>query len=38
MEQPQRQKFYLTTAIMYTNGLPHCGHAYEIIGADVLAR
>jgi methionyl-tRNA synthetase len=37
MEQ-QRKKFYLTTAIMYTNGLPHCGHAYEIISADVLAR
>jgi methionyl-tRNA synthetase len=37
MEQ-QRQKFYLTTAIMYTNGSPHCGHAYEIISADVLAR
>jgi len=30
--------FYLTTAIAYTNGSPHFGHAYEIICADILAR
>lgn len=30
--------FYLTTAIAYTNGPPHFGHAYEIICADILAR
>jgi methionyl-tRNA synthetase len=30
--------FYLTTAIAYMNGDPHCGHAYEIICADILAR
>ena len=30
--------FYLTTAISYTNGPPHIGHAYEIICADILAR
>lgn len=30
--------FYLTTAIDYTNGAPHIGHAYEKILADVLAR
>lgn len=29
---------YLTTAINYTNGSPHMGHAYEIICADILAR
>jgi methionyl-tRNA synthetase len=34
----RRKKFYITTAIMYTNGLPHIGHVYEVIGADVLAR
>ncbi|MCH7228183.1 methionine--tRNA ligase [Haloferula sp. A504] len=28
----------LTTAIDYTNGAPHIGHAYEKIFADVLAR
>lgn len=29
---------YITTAIMYTNGWPHCGHAYEAIQADTIAR
>ena len=29
---------YLTTAINYTNGKPHLGHAYEAIVADCLAR
>ena len=31
-------RFYLTTAIDYSNGDPHLGHAYEKIGADVIAR
>ena len=30
--------FFLTTAIDYTNGAPHIGHAYEKVLADVLAR
>ncbi len=30
--------FYLTTAIDYTNGKPHIGHAYEKVLADVLIR
>lgn len=30
--------FYLTTAIDYTNGAPHIGHAYEKVWADVIAR
>jgi methionyl-tRNA synthetase len=30
--------FFLTTAIDYTNGAPHLGHAYEKVLADVLAR
>lgn len=30
--------FYITTAIHYTNGPPHLGHAYENIAADVIAR
>jgi methionyl-tRNA synthetase len=30
--------FYLTTAIDYTNGSPHIGHAYEKVLADVLVR
>eukprot|EP00038_Savillea_parva_P026234 m.52561 g.52561 ORF g.52561 m.52561 type:complete len:709 (-) comp7380_c1_seq1:230-2356(-) len=33
-----QEKFYLTTAINYTNGNPHVGHAYEAIAADVIAR
>jgi methionyl-tRNA synthetase len=28
----------LTTAIDYSNGDPHIGHAYEKIGADAIAR
>lgn len=30
--------FFLTTAIDYTNGAPHIGHAYEKVLADVIAR
>lgn len=30
--------FYITTPIYYVNGLPHIGHAYTTIAADVLAR
>ncbi len=30
--------FYITTAIDYTNGTPHIGHAYEKVLADVLNR
>lgn len=32
------REFYITTAIHYTNGQPHVGHAYENITADVIAR
>ncbi|MGB4101146.1 MAG: methionine--tRNA ligase [Alphaproteobacteria bacterium] len=32
------KKFYLTTAIPYSNGAPHIGHAYEAIATDTLAR
>lgn len=32
------EKFYLTTAINYTNGPPHMGHAYEAITSDVICR
>ncbi len=33
-----RKPFYITTAIDYTNGAPHIGHAYEKVLADVIAR
>lgn len=32
------EKFYLTTAIDYVNGVPHIGHAYEKIVCDVIVR
>ncbi len=32
------QKYYVTTAIYYANAAPHIGHAYEVIGADAIAR
>jgi len=32
------EKFYITTAINYTNGNPHMGHAYEACMADMIAR
>ena len=32
------EKYYVTTAINYTNGVPHIGHAYEALMADVVAR
>ncbi|SER31376.1 methionyl-tRNA synthetase [Faunimonas pinastri] len=30
--------FYITTAIAYPNGVPHIGHAYEMIATDTIAR
>jgi methionyl-tRNA synthetase len=30
--------FYLTTPLYYVNDVPHIGHAYTTIAADVLAR
>jgi len=32
------RKFYLTTPLYYVNDVPHIGHAYTTIAADVLAR
>ncbi len=32
------ERFYICTAIDYTNGAPHVGHAYEKVLADVMAR
>ncbi len=31
-------KFYVTTPIYYVNDVPHIGHAYTTIAADVIAR
>ncbi|HYC26119.1 MAG TPA: methionine--tRNA ligase [Roseiarcus sp.] len=35
---PERERFYITTAIPYANGPPHIGHAYERIATDAIAR
>ena len=33
-----KNRFYVTTAIDYTNDVIHIGHAYQKVAADVLAR
>jgi len=33
-----KPKFYLTTPIYYTNGLPHIGHTYSTIVCDTIRR
>lgn len=35
---PEDKSFYITTAINYTNGPAHMGHAYEGTTSDVIAR
>jgi methionyl-tRNA synthetase len=35
---PAKPKFYLTTPIYYTNGLPHIGHTYTTVVADTVRR
>ncbi|PRB72726.1 methionine--tRNA ligase [Arthrobacter sp. MYb213] len=37
MTSPQKP-FYITTAISYPNGIPHIGHAYEVVATDAMAR
>ncbi|RLC37691.1 methionine--tRNA ligase [candidate division Kazan bacterium] len=33
-----KEKFYITTSIIYANAKPHIGHALELLQADVIAR
>lgn len=33
-----KERFYVTTPIYYPNDIPHIGHAYTTVVADVLAR
>jgi methionyl-tRNA synthetase len=33
-----KRKYYLTTPIYYTNGLPHIGHTYSTIVCDTIRR
>ncbi|HXT76144.1 MAG TPA: methionine--tRNA ligase [Candidatus Eisenbacteria bacterium] len=35
---PSQPKYYLTTPIYYTNGLPHIGHVYTTIVCDTVRR
>ncbi len=34
----RKPRFYVTTPIYYVNDIPHIGHAYTTIAADILAR
>jgi methionyl-tRNA synthetase len=34
----EKDTYYLTTPIYYVNDVPHIGHAYTTVAADVLAR
>ena len=34
----KKEKFYLTTPIYYTNGLPHIGHTYTTVVCDTIRR
>lgn len=36
--QKVKDTFYITTPIYYVNDVPHIGHAYTTVAADVLAR
>ncbi len=38
MKDSAEKKFYITTPIYYVNDVPHIGHAYTTIAADILAR
>ena len=33
-----KKKFYVTTPIYYPNDIPHIGHAYTTLAADILTR
>ncbi|MCL5023876.1 MAG: methionine--tRNA ligase [Nitrospirae bacterium] len=33
-----KDRFYVTTPIYYVNDVPHIGHAYTTVAADILAR
>ena len=36
MTSAEKSPFYITTAISYPNGVPHIGHAYEVIATDAM--
>ncbi|WP_423968371.1 class I tRNA ligase family protein, partial [Candidatus Binatus sp.] len=38
LDLPMDTRIHLTTAIIYSNGPPHVGHAYEVLATDAFAR
>ena len=38
MTTAPKDTFYITTPIYYVNDVPHIGHAYTTVAADVVAR
>ena len=38
MHPKSEKTFYVTTPIYYVNDVPHIGHAYTTVAADILAR
>lgn len=38
LRKAQKNKFYITTPIFYVNDVPHIGHSYTMIAADIMAR
>ncbi len=38
MSAAEKSVFYITTPIYYVNDVPHIGHAYTTVAADVMAR
>lgn len=34
----EKRRFFITTPIYYVNDVPHIGHAYTTVAADVMAR
>jgi len=38
MHPKSKKVFYVTTPIYYVNDVPHIGHAYTTVAADILAR
>jgi methionyl-tRNA synthetase len=38
MSPNSEKSFYVTTPIYYVNDVPHIGHAYTTVAADIVAR
>jgi methionyl-tRNA synthetase len=38
LERKMKKPYYITTPIYYINDVPHIGHAYTTIAADIVAR